>query len=362
MANNNPMNEWLQAQQAVLESTFDAWRRVARFPSVWRSASRVRRGCSPSEVVYEEGRMKVLHYLSPEPPKYETPLVLVYALVNRPYILDIMPNKSVVGHFVRGGFDTYLIDWGVPTHADRYQTMEAYINGYLMNVIDFVREQAESTQVNILGYCMGGTMSTMFTALHQELVKNLILMAAPIDFSTRDGLLNVWTDPNVLDVDAFVDTFGNCPADFLQSAFTLMKPVGNIVERPIGLWERIDNESFVEEYFTMTTWLNDNIPIPGEVFREFVKHLYQRNRLVKNQMQVGRHVVDLRQITCPVLNLMATADDLVPMAQSEPFNNLVGSKDRTTLKLKAGHIGLAMGTRAQTEMWPKAVAWLAERS
>lgn len=362
MPDSNPMTYWLQAQQAILDSTFDTWRRASRLPSLVHSATKVQRGCSPSEVVYEEDRAKLLHYLNDEPPKYKTPLVFVYALVNRPYILDIMPNKSVVSHFVRGGFDTYLIDWGIPTHADRHHTFETYVNGYLMNVVDYLLERTGSQQVNILGYCMGGTMSAIFTALHPKLVKNLILMAAPINFDTRDGLLNVWTGGNVFDVDTLIDTLGNCPAEFLQSAFNIMKPVSNMIERPIALWERIDDEEFVQEYFTMSQWLNDNIPIPGEIFREFVKHLYQRNRLVKNQMPVGRHTVNLREITCPVLNLMATNDDLVPMAQSEPFGDLVGSKDHTTLKLKAGHIGLAMGTRAQRELWPKAVQWLAQRS
>ena len=78
--------------------------------------------------------------------------------------------------------------------------------------------------------------------------------------------------------------------------------------------ERLDDERFVDEYLTMETWLNDNIAVPGEVFREFVKYLYQQNLLVKNRMPVGRHVVNLKQITCPVLNLMATRDDLVPPA------------------------------------------------
>jgi polyhydroxyalkanoate synthase len=112
----------------------------------------------------------------------------------------------------------------------------------------------------------------------------------------------------------------------------------------------------------METWLNDNIPIPGEVFREFIKYLYQQNLLVKNQMPVGRHVVNLRDITCPVLNLLATRDDLVPPGQSEPFNELVGSQDKAFMRLGAGHIGLAMGTKAQKELWPNAVQWLAQRS
>jgi polyhydroxyalkanoate synthase len=358
----NIENPWLLAQQAWWNEAFGSLRRMAALPRVAQIAQQVKKGATPSEVVYEEDRLKLLHYLSNKPPKYKTPLVFVFALVNRPYILDILPNKSVVRHFVKAGFDTYLIDWGIPTHADRHETLETYINGYLLNVVNYLRERSGAPQVNLLGYCMGGTMSTMFAALHPDKVKNLMLLAAGIDFSTRDGLLNIWSDENVMDVDAFVDAFGNAPAEFLQASFLLLKPTGNFIEKPLGLYERMDDARFVEEYLTMEAWLNDNIPVPGEVFREFVKYLYQRNWLVKNQMPVGPHIVNLKRVTCPLLNLMASKDDLVPCAQSEPLNHLVGSTDCKTIKLPAGHIGLAMGSKAQKELWPQAVQWLAERS
>lgn len=353
---------WFRASQACMEEWFGQLRKASRLASLGWQAQQVRKGVSPSEVVYEEDRLQLLHYASPAPPQYRTPLVVVFALVNRPYILDILPGKSVVSHFIRAGFDTYLIDWGTPTFADRHLTLESYVDGYLRNVAEFVMERTGSPQVSILGYCMGGTMSTMFTALHPQYVKNLVLLAAGIDFSTRDGLLNLWTDPKYFDVDAFVEAYGNCPAEFLQGAFLMLKPVGNLIEKPLGLLERLDDDRFVNEYLTMETWINDNIPIPGEVYREFVKFLYQQNLLVKNQMPVGRHTVDLRRITCPLLNLMASADDLVPCGQSEPINDLVGSTDRKSIKLKAGHIGLAMGSRAQKELWPQVVQWLGQRS
>ena len=179
-----------------------------------------------------------------------------------------------------------------------------------------IRQRTGSAKASLLGYCMGGTMSAMFTALHPECVKNLILLAAGIDFSTREGLLNLWSDAQVFDVDAFVDEFGNCPADFLQSCFLMLSPVRNLLGKPLTLMERMDDEKFVDEFLTMETWINDNVAVPGEVFREFVKCLYQQDLLAKNQMRVGRRTVDLRRITCPVLNLLASEDTLVPPAQT----------------------------------------------
>ncbi len=358
----NGANVWMDWQKSMLQEMAAHTQRVSQLPRLWERAQRVKKGATPSEVVYEEDRLKVLHYVTDEPPKFKTPLLFVFALVNRPYILDLKDGKSVVQHFVNAGFDTYLIDWGIPTHADRHNTLDSLINGYMLNVVEFLKERNDVKNVNLLGYCMGGTMSSIFTALHPKLVRNLILMAAGIDFSTREGLINLWTDENYFDADAFVDAYGNCPAEFLQSMFQMLKPVGNFIEKPLCIYERLDDEKFVDEYLTMETWLNDNIPIPGEVYRQFVKDLYQKNRLIKNQLPIGRHVVDLKKITCPVLNLMATKDDLVPCSQSEPFTDLVGSTDRKTVRFSAGHIGLAVGSRAQRELWPQVCDWLAERT
>jgi polyhydroxyalkanoate synthase len=352
----------MNAPQALLDEWIASARRAARWPRIAAQAQRVKKGATPSEVVFEEDRVKLLHYPGDGNIKYRTPLIFVFALLNRPYILDILPNKSVVAHFVKAGFDTYLIDWGVATDADRHLTLDDYVNSYLRNVVKHVRRRSGSDQVSLLGYCMGGTMSTMFTALHPEYVKNLMLMAAGIDFSTRAGLLNLWSDAKMFDVDAFVDEMGNCPADFLQGCFTMLSPVRNLLGKPVTLMERMDDEKFVEEFLTMENWINDNVPVPGEVFRDFVKYLYQQNLLVKNQMRVGRETVDLRRITCPVLNLLARQDTLVPPSQSEPFTDLVGSTDKKTIELATGHIGLAMGSAAQRELWPQAVKWLAERS
>jgi polyhydroxyalkanoate synthase len=352
-----------QWQRAILEETTALTGRMLNLPTLWERSQKIRKGISPSEVVYEEDRLKLLHYISTQKPRFATPLVFVYALVNRPYILDLKKGRSVVANFVEAGFDTYLLDWGIPTSADRHLTLDDYLNGYLANVLDFLRERTGADQANILGYCMGGTMSAMFTALHPRRIQNLILLAAPIDFAGNESLLSVWSRAENFDVDKFVDAFGNCPAEFLQATFLLMRPVGNLIEKPIRFYEHLHEEKFIEDFLTTETWLQDNIPVPGEVYREFVKYLYQKNLLMQNRMPVGKRIVDLQSIQCPILNITAEKDDLVPSSQSTPFNDRVGSKDRQRLSLKdSGHIGLAIGGRAQKEIWPAACAWLSERA
>jgi polyhydroxyalkanoate synthase subunit PhaC len=361
-AGREPWEVWETWQTSFTNETFTNLRRLASIPFLPEKLERVRKGVTPREIVYEEDRLKVYHYIAEGEPRFKMPLCFVFALVNRPYIMDLKEGRSIVANYVKAGFDTYLIDWGIPTRAERFLTTDDYVNGYMVNVVKHLRERTGSDKVNLLGYCMGGTLSTMFTAIHQDLVKNLVLLTTGIDYSSRDSLIGLWTDPRYFDVDKFVDTMGNVPAEFLQPAFLMLKPVANLVEKHINLMENVHRDEFVDDFLHMETWLNDNIPVPGEVYREFAKYLFQQNLLVKNRLPLGRHIVDLRKITCPLLNLMARNDHIVPCCQSEPLNDLVSSTDKEKIIWPAGHIGLAVSARAQKELWPRAVEWLVQRT
>jgi polyhydroxyalkanoate synthase len=362
LAESSPMNLWLKWQEAAGQEILANGRRLSALPRVWRKARELSKGASPADVVYQQGHLRLLRYRSETKAVHPTPLLFVFALVNRPYILDLKAGRSVISHFVKEGFDTYLLDWGCPTQADRWSTLDNYINGHLSDIVDLIRRQTGAPQVSLFGYCMGGTMSTIFAALHPERVKNLILLAAGIDFASCDGLLNLWAKPEYFDVDQFVDAYGNCPAEFLQNSFLLLKPVQNLIEKPLSFFERLDDDVFVEDFLTMEMWLNDNISVPGEVFREFVKHLYQENRLTQNRLRVGKELVNLQNITCSLLNIIGRNDDLVPSTQSLPLNDLVASTDRKSILFPSGHIGLAVGSKAQTQLWPEVCHWLSDRS
>ncbi len=345
------MGWWQQAGQKML-----AW------PKIMEAAQKVRVGITPSRPVYREDRLRLLQYETDVEKAHKTPVMVVFALVNRPYILDLSPGKSVVSHFVNRGFETYNIDWGVPSDGDCDLGLRDYVLRYMDHCVDTVRERAGVDRINLLGYCMGGSMSAMYAALRPEKIKNLILMAAPVDWSGDDSLLQVWTQPEYFDVDKMIEVHGNAPAFWLQSSFMLLKPVQNMIEKHINFYENMENEKFVQNFLAMETWLNDNIPVAGETFREFVKYCFQRNLLIQGKLEVGNEKVDLQNITCPILNLVAQNDHLVPPSQSLPFNDAVGSTDRKTITFPAGHIGLAVGSRAHRELWPKVCDWLQERS
>lgn len=359
-------NQALAQQKTLYDEAIKAWSRFLAVPKAIDWSRDVAVGTTPHEVVYEEDNLRLLHYRRDTPPTYAEPVLFCYALVNRPYILDLQPDRSVIRQFLNRGFDVYLIDWGDASAADRSLTLNDYIRGLIKNVADYVVRHTHTPKFHLVGYCMGGTMSTIFTALYPEPVKTLTLMAAPLDFSvgSDESLVQLWSDPKYFDVDALIDAFGNCPASFLQASFQMMKPVQNYVTKYITLYDKLDDEKFVENFLAMEKWTNDNIPVAGETFREFVKKLYQRNELVRGEFRLalGEDPVQLKRITCPLMLLSATADHLVPPVQTEGLLPHVGSTDTKAARLNAGHIGLAVSSKAHKQFWPEATGWLAERS
>ena len=338
------------------------WQRVASVPQVVELARKLTVGATPSDVVYQEGSLRLLRYRRETPATYAEPVLFCYALINRHYILDLQSDKSVVRRYVERGFDVYMIDWGVPTDADRRLTLEDYVCGSLKRVVDFILEKSRCHDLHLVGYCMGGTMSTIFAAVHPEPVRSMTLIAAPLDFGGQESLLNLWTDRKYFDVDDFIDRHGNCPAVFLQSCFLFMKPVQNLVQKHLAFFEQLDNPRFVSNYFAMEYWVNDNIPVAGETFRQFVKSFYQKNELVSGAFQLGARRVDLRKIACPLLVMTAENDHLVAPSSTEGVLAHVASRDVDTIRIDAGHVGLVVGGGAHKASWPKATQWLAERS
>jgi polyhydroxyalkanoate synthase len=319
-------------------------------------------GITPHDIVFTENKLRLLHYRPLTEKACSIPLIMIFALVNRPYILDLKPGKSVVEVLLKKGIDVYLIDWGVPGDEDKNLNLDHYINRYIRQVVKKVKNISGSDKVSIMGYCMGGTMSVMYTSLYPEDVKNLILMTAGIDFKVDGGLLNLWGDKPNFDVDKFIEAYGNVPPEFLQTGFLIMKPVQNLVSKYVTLYENMENEDFIENFVAMEKWVNDNIPVPGEVFKEFIKYCYQENQLVENKLRVNGRVVDLTKIKCSVMNLIAEHDHLVPPASSIVFNDLISSKDKDMIVYPTGHIGLSVSSKALRDLWPKVADWLITRS
>jgi polyhydroxyalkanoate synthase len=319
-------------------------------------------GTTPYEVVYQEGKMRLLHYHTTVKKTHDVPLLVIYALINKPYILDLQPDRSVIRTLLAEGFDVYMIDWGTPTEGDKYITLDDYINWYINDAVDFIRKEHDMDSISILGYCMGGTLSVMFTAIHHEKVRNFVLMAAPLDFEADQGLLKLWSQKQYFDPDKLVETVGLVPGEFLNFGYLLLDPVNNIYSKYLKFIDKVDDEKFINMFFRMEKWINDGIPLAGEAFREFIRKLYQENQLVKNELRLNGSHVNLKNIDMPLLSLVAKYDHLVPKESSMSFNDLVSSKDKDMILFPTVHIGLSVSSATHANLWPEVSKWLKERS
>ena len=317
-------------------------------------------GSTPAEVVYEGRKIRLLHYKPTRDKTYPIPLLIVYALINRYYILDLQPDRSWVKRLVDQGFDVYMIDWGTPTLLDKHLTYYDYVNRYLDTMVDIVRDRSGQEKISLQGYCMGGTMSIMYTALHQDKVKNLLTVAPVVDTEKDTTVLG-----NVskhLDVDALIDTYGNCPPEFLYLCYSLLKPFKQGMLKYMNFTKIENNKPYLENFLRVEKWLYDTPPIAGDTFRQWIKDIYQRNLLVKNKLMLEDQRIDLRNITVPLYNIAAADDHLVSPECSIPLNYHVSSEDQYFKVYPTGHIGLIASSYSQKVVLRDLASWLKDRS
>ena len=316
-------------------------------------------GVTPKTAVYKEDKLTLFRF-DPDPKTVvsKTPLLIVYALVNRPYMTDIQENRSTVKALMDAGQDVYLVDWGYPDRADCFLTLDDYINGYLDRCVDVIRERHRIDRINILGICQGGTFSLCYAALHPDKVKNLVTMVTPVDFQTPDNMLSHWVQQ--VDADLVVDTLGNVPGEMLNWTFLNLKPYQLMGQKYLGLLDTLDDPEALKNFLRMEKWIFDSPDQAGEAFRQFIKDFYQQNRLLKGSLVIGEPV-SLKDITMPVLNVYAEQDHLVPPDASRAMRGQLGTKDYTELSFPGGHIGIYVSGKAQKTVPPAIGKWLDER-
>ena len=318
-------------------------------------------GVTPREEIYSEDKLKLYRYQgSAGVVQAKTPLLIVYALVNRPYMADIQEDRSAIRGLLDAGQDVYLIDWGYPDRADRFLNLDDYINGYIDRCVDVIRERHELEKINVLGICQGGVFSLCYSTLHQHKVKNLITMVTPVDFKTSDNMLSNWVQQ--IDVDLLVDTLGNLPGEMLNWTFLNLKPFQLMGQKYIALVDIIKDEKNVKNFLRMEKWIFDSPDQAGEAFRQFIKDFFQANKLVEGGLKIGEREVDLATLKIPVLNIFAEQDHLVPPDASRALKKLTSSKDYSELSFPGGHIGIYVSSTAKKTIPPAIGAWLDERS
>lgn len=314
---------------------------------------------SPFDVAYEEDKVRLLHFRPLVEKQSKVPLVISYAIINRYHILDIQQKKSWVRKLLESGIDTYMIDWGNPSNMDKYLDFDDYVNSYMDNCIEFVKKETSNESVSVQGYCTGGTIATIYASLHPEKVRNLVATAPVIDG---------WKDTTVvsniakhINVDKLVDTIGNMPPEFMYYCFSILKPFEQGLEKYYKFFKNIHDKEFVDIFLRVEKWLSETPPIPGELFKQWIKDIYQENLLIQNKMFVGGKQVDLRNITMPVFIQTAVGDHLVSPECSMPLYYAVESKDKTLRVYPTGHVGMIASSFSQKQVLPEMIQWLKER-
>ncbi|HEY9704275.1 MAG TPA: class III poly(R)-hydroxyalkanoic acid synthase subunit PhaC, partial [Allocoleopsis sp.] len=294
------------------------------------------------------------------------PVLIVYALVNRPYMVDLQKDRSLVANLLKLGLDVYLIDWGYPDRSDRWLTLDDYLNGYINNCVDFIREETNLDKINLLGICQGGTFSTCYSSLYPEKVKNLIVMVAPIDFQMKNTLLNMrggcTLGKEAFDVDLLVNALGNVPGDYLNLEFLMLKPLQLGYQKYLDFPDIMASEDKLMNFLRMEKWIFDSPDQAGEAYRQFLKDFYQENKLIKGEVMIGDRNVNLANVTMPILNLYADKDHLVPPVSSLALEKYIGSKDYTAKGFPVGHIGMYVSGKVQKDLPPVIVDWLKART
>jgi polyhydroxyalkanoate synthase len=315
---------------------------------------------TPADVVYTVDKMKLLHYHPRANPKkiHKTPVLIVYALINRYIMLDLEPGRSFIQNLLNEGLDVYLIDWGYPTGADRYLDLDDYINDYMDTAVDWIRSKTKTKKINLMGVCMGGTFSVIYAALHRKKVKNLVTLATPTQFDIDDAGLFLWA--RGFDVDKAVEGLGNLPGDLANILYLLVSPVATATKY-IQFLEGIENPKFVSTFLRMEKWIFDSPDMAGEVFREWIKNFLQQNLLIQNRLILDGRKVNLRKIKCPLLNVFGKNDYLAPPSTAKPLSKAVGSKDVTTIGVDTGHVGIFVGSKSYKTISPKIAKWIRER-
>jgi polyhydroxyalkanoate synthase subunit PhaC len=353
----NPLH--IEPQQAFNEIA-NFQRKLAAGMQHLRGLSEQEYANTPREAVYREDKLTIWHMQGNTKPTGKVPTLIVYALVNTVWMTDLQDDRSLVRNLLAQGEDVYLVDWGYPDGADRWLTLDDYLNGYLDRCVDAVCKRHGLDAINLLGICQGGTFSLCYTAMHPEKVKNLVTMVTPVDFQTPDNMLSQWVQN--MDVDLFVDTLGNVPAELMNWVYLMLKPLRLNQHKYVSMVDILDNPAELKNFLRMERWIFDSPDQAGEAFRQFIKDFYQQNKLIKGDLQIGNQPVDLGMISQPVLNIYANQDHLVPPDASRPLGRHVGTRDYTELAFKGGHIGIYVSGRAQREVAPAIHQWLRERT
>ena len=359
---------------SVVDPIAGAVERVVRFPvnaleytNILLTTDDAVVGATPRDVVWTHRETTLYRYRSSKR-RYGVPLLLVFALINRPEIFDLHPGRSLVEFLVDEGFDVFLVDWGYPDEEDADMGLDEYVCDELDWAVRETLRASGADELSLMGWCIGATLCAMYCGLDRgeerggrAPVKNLALLTMPID--GRGSTYANWVADEDFDIDGVSELHGSLPGGAIDFANKMMKPVTNFWTTYRRLWDGVqDGTTRRESYQTMAKWVGDNPPFPGRAWAQWIRLMYRDASLLSGRLRLRDRLVDLGRIDQSVLVVTAGADHIAPRAGTMPIFDLISSEDVEHIDRPGGHIGLVAGSAARTEIWPHIAEWLAERS
>jgi polyhydroxyalkanoate synthase len=308
---------------------------------------------TPFEVVDESGLLRLRRY-RPDNHQVGGPAVLfVYSLFKRPYVLDLLPERSIVRSLLAQGLTVYLTDWQPPEAENAERGFDAYVNGDLACAVNHVRAYEGVERVPLVGNCFGGLLALLYAALNPETVSRIVPVAAPIEMQSPFA-------PTI--VEYVVRMFGNVPNWWIRAWLNAGVPGPEQLSRYLA--DELQEPALIRTAAgarvarALQPWLDSDVPLTGQVFREAMCNAYWSRDLALGRLRIGGRVAAIENIRCPVLNVSGERDKLVPPVSSNALVERLGRDMVTNLVFPATHLGLLLGAAAHAELWPRIGAWL----
>ncbi|ORU93362.1 MAG: class III poly(R)-hydroxyalkanoic acid synthase subunit PhaC [Cycloclasticus sp. symbiont of Bathymodiolus heckerae] len=313
-------------------------------------------GATAKELVYNENKLRLFRYCPLDVKQKKTPILITYALVNRPFIVDLEPKRSLVLRLLEHGYPVYIIDWGYPDSSDCFTSLDDYINGYLYRCVQQVKKDSKRKKIDLLGICQGGVFSLCYSALHPADIRKLVTLVTPVDFHAEGNTLNLWT--NGINTNIFNNQSGNISSQLISQLFKALKPFQLSRDKYRQLKNIVSKKENFDTFLRMENWLNNSPDLAGLAAKEFLINFYQKNRLHNRTLKINHRPVLLEKINAPLLNLYATQDHIVPPNSARALGQHIKPALYQEQPLNGGHIGAFTSLKTQQLLISSLVNWL----
>ena len=308
--------------------------------------------CTPGKVVYRNELFELLQYEPQTELVHEVPLLFCPPWINKYYIMDLAPERSLVEWAVRHGHTCFAISYRNPDASMRDATFEDYLLDGPLEAIEVVRSITGAEVVNTIAVCLGGTLSAMGmaydAALGRRTVNSATLINTHTDF-TRPGVLGAFADePTIALLERHMAKEGLLPSQRLSRTFSLCRANDLVFSYLAKNWLMGETPPA----FDLLAWNDDGTNMPARMHGDFLRWFYLENRLAEGRMEIDGTRLDLSTVDQPTYVVSAVDDHIVPWASAYETTQLFGGDHNRFVLSTSGHIAAIVNPPS-----PKAKHW-----